>query len=59
MPTNRNDTTEETIEYPSESPTECPTCDGTGIIYPLPLGCFNPSVVISCPDCDGTGAVYR
>ena len=39
-----------------ESPTECPTCDGTGIIS---LKVFDTSGVFNCPHCGGSGSLLR
>ena len=59
MTNNRRSDEDDALECPIESSTECPTCDGTGIIYPLPFKGFDVSGVINCPDCDGTGVIYR
>lgn len=57
MINNKSICNDDTVECPIESPTECPTCDGTGIIYPLPLNNLDVFVAINCPDCDGSGVI--
>ena len=59
MSTDSNYEGEETTECPFESviegPIECPTCNGTGTIYPPPLVGLNVPGGITCPKCDGSG----
>jgi DnaJ-class molecular chaperone len=34
---------------------DCPTCKGTGTLYPPPLAGLDLTGGINCPKCDGTG----
>ena len=50
---------EGTLVVPIESiigcPIECPTCNGTGTIYPAPMVGVDVTGGFGCPKCDGSG----
>jgi DnaJ-class molecular chaperone len=48
---------ENPTESPAESSIECPTCNGTGIIYPPPQLGLNIIGGITCPRCIGIGII--
>jgi len=57
MTNNKSSDNEETQECPIESPTECPTCYGTGTIRPPPMVGIDVTGGIYCPKCKGSGTI--